>query len=1529
MDTAPSFLRTATQRSFHLLFAALLALSLVLQVAPAQVALAAGHDDLANATEIIPPLLNDSTNTTGASRDTGEIGGNNGTCNFPAIGNTRSVWYRYSPTSDGFLYLDTFGSNYDTVLEVFSGPATPTFAQLTSLLCNDDAGTTSQSALVVPVTSGTHYYIVVRRFGGGLGGDLVFSATFDTTLHIYVDQVNGLATNPGTQERPLKTIQQGINAAQPNSSVVHIVSTGEHGEAVVINKSLTLDAPTDAVSVNSFTLNAGADVTLTGSAITAPVVNVNSGASIQQGISLVGLNGSVNVGNGTFAENVTIAKPLTLIAVNEGSATIEPASGNAVTISVANVIVRGLNLKASAGTAVNITGGSNITVQRNNITDSTNGVANSTATIVNAQSNYWGDASGPTHASNPGGSGTNVSNNVSYRPWCSAPIPTCGALSGEATKLVFSTSPGNSTAAQPLSPQPVVQVQDNANNIDTSYIGSVTIAIDTNPGGGTLAGTLTVPVVNGEAVFTDLSIDKVGTGYTLIATSGSLTSATSTAFDITAGPVTQLVFTQQPTDTEAGATIAPPIVVEARDAGGNVVTNFTGSVMIAFGTNPVTPGGATLSGTTAANAVAGVATFSNLSINKPGTYTFVASILSPSVSQTSDQFVISAGPPTKLVFATNPGDTPATSPLSPTPQVEVRDAADNVVTNYNGTVTIQIGNNPSSGTLSGATTVPVVNGVASFSNLSIDKAGTGYTLVATGGSLTQATSTAFDITVGAPATLEFSVQPSNAIAGDAISPAIVVRVLDAGGNLVTSYNSDVSLGIQTNPGGGTFITPAAATVAASGGIATFNNIAIDKSGVGYALQATSENLTPVTSAPFNITHAAAAALVFQTSPGNTEVNANLTPAPVVRVVDIYGNTVTSANNAITLGFDNNPTGAAFGGVGSLTLNATAGEATFNDISINQIGTGYTLKATAAALTPAISNPFNITKLGAAVIISDLLHTYDGTPKAVSVTTNPSGLTTVITYSSTLNGYGPSQTAPTDAGTYDVFAQVDDPNYGGSATATLTINKATATVTLTDLNQTYDGTPRPASATTMPPALPVVFTYSGGGYGPSATPPTNAGSYTVQATIDHQNYQGSTTDTLVIAKANATITVTNLNQNYDGSEHPVTVTTTPAGLPYTVTYNGSSRPPTSAGSYTVVVTINHQNYQGATTVTLVINKASQTITFGTLPNKVYGDPPFTVSATASSGLPVTFVASGQCTVSGNTVTITGAGSCTITATQAGNENYSAATPVARVFTISKADQVISFGVLVDRVLANSPFTVSATASSGLAVTFTATGQCTVSGTTVTLTGLGVCNITANQAGNANYNAAAPVSRSFRIVEAFLAMMPMVMDHPKPDLVGSFTLSTGTIVPDTPVVVTVTVTNTGTASAEGFWVDFYIEPSSPPTDTNQPWNRRCKLVPCYGIAWYVDQVILPGESITLTSTPDSYYAPNTRWQRIFLKDTKSLYLYVDSWNPGMATGAVEELDETNNVASFTITTRRTNTDASVQPLPDTLPPRPVRP
>ena len=171
-----------------------------------------------------------------------------------------------------------------------------------------------------------------------------------------------------------------------------------------------------------------------------------------------------------------------------------------------------------------------------------------------------------------------------------------------------------------------------------------------------------------------------------------------------------------------------------------------------------------------------------------------------------------------------------------------------------------------------------------------------------------------------------------------------------------------------------------------------------------------------------------------------------------------------------------------------------------------------------------------------------------------------------------------------------------------------------------------------------------------------------------------------------------------------------------------------------------------------TNSLTVGKASQTITFGPLPSKTYGDPPFTVSATASSGLAVGFSASGNCTVASTTVTITGAGSCTITASQPGDSNYFPATNVPQTFSIAKANQTIAFGPLPNKTTSDPPFTVSATASSGLPVSFAASGQCTVSGNTVTITAAGSCTITASQGGNSNYNAAPNVPQTFTITSS---------------------------------------------------------------------------------------------------------------------------------------------------------------------------------
>jgi trimeric autotransporter adhesin len=107
---------------------------------------------------------------------------------------------------------------------------------------------------------------------------------------------------------------------------------------------------------------------------------------------------------------------------------------------------------------------------------------------------------------------------------------------------------------------------------------------------------------------------------------------------------------------------------------------------------------------------------------------------------------------------------------------------------------------------------------------------------------------------------------------------------------------------------------------------------------------------------------------------------------------------------------------------------------------------------------------------------------------------------------------------------------------------------------------------------------------------------------------------------------------------------------------------------AAGAYGAVVTATNSVSQLTATTPVSISKASQTITFNPLPDRRVGDPPFTVSATATSGLSVTFSATGTCSVLGSTVTLTGAGQCTISAHQAGNPNYSPAPDVPRSFMI---------------------------------------------------------------------------------------------------------------------------------------------------------------------------------------------------------------------------------------------------------------------
>jgi len=200
--------------------------------------------------------------------------------------------------------------------------------------------------------------------------------------------------------------------------------------------------------------------------------------------------------------------------------------------------------------------------------------------------------------------------------------------------------------------------------------------------------------------------------------------------------------------------------------------------------------------------------------------------------------------------------------------------------------------------------------------------------------------------------------------------------------------------------------------------------------------------------------------------------------------------------------------------------------------------------------------------------------------------------------------------------------------------------------------------------------------------------------------------------------------------------------------------------TITGAGTVVVTANQAGnaaYQAATPVaqTLIVNQASQVISFSLASPVTYGVAPITLSATATSGLAVSFaVTSGPATISGNTLTITGGGIVVVTATQAGNANYSAATPDAQTLVVNPAAQTITFAQPTSPVTYGvAPITLSATTTSGLAVTFTVkSGLATVSGNTLTITGAGAVVIAADQLGNASYSAASEVTRTIQVNKA---------------------------------------------------------------------------------------------------------------------------------------------------------------------------------
>ena len=294
---------------------------------------------------------------------------------------------------------------------------------------------------------------------------------------------------------------------------------------------------------------------------------------------------------------------------------------------------------------------------------------------------------------------------------------------------------------------------------------------------------------------------------------------------------------------------------------------------------------------------------------------------------------------------------------------------------------------------------------------------------------------------------------------------------------------------------------------------------------------------------------------------------------------------------------------------------------------------------------------------------------------IGSTALPSGLTLD-------NATGLISGSPLVTGRYSVTLSAE--NAAGAGTASFVLNVAASvpvpanqTITFGALaTKTFGDAPLPLSATassglsvTYASANTAVATVSG-----NTVTIVGVGTTTITASqIGDANYNTApaVVQTLTVNKAAAAVSLGNLAATYDSTPKAATVATTPSGLTTNVTYDGSATAPTNAGSYAVVGTIANANYAGTASGTLVIAKANQTITFGALAAKANGDAPFTLGATASSGLAVSYASSNTAvaTVSGSTVTIVGAGTTTITASQAGNANYSPATAATQTLTLS--------------------------------------------------------------------------------------------------------------------------------------------------------------------------------------------------------------------------------------------------------------------
>lgn len=339
-----------------------------------------------------------------------------------------------------------------------------------------------------------------------------------------------------------------------------------------------------------------------------------------------------------------------------------------------------------------------------------------------------------------------------YTPATSEPIT---ITVGPAARVGLATQPGLATMGHPFVQQPVAQIQDMGGNHVVSASGTITVRKDTSvsPPGTTLQGTTALVTTGGQAAFTDLAFDLPGLGFVLIFESGALLAAHSNPFNV-ASTATHLAVVVQPGQGAIDAPLSIQPVVEIRDAAGVLVSVDNFSLVTA----EIVPGtgapGATLTGQTSVYAVNGVATFNNLKIATQGLSYHLRFTSTPPLTPANSTAFNIAGIAVKVLVTRQPAGAAGGEQLSVQPKVTILDSNNTPVISDSTTVVtayILPATGSSHAILGGTVSLAAINGVVEFTDLTIDRPGTGYKLgFSAMPVLQQAVSASFDMTGDTP-----------------------------------------------------------------------------------------------------------------------------------------------------------------------------------------------------------------------------------------------------------------------------------------------------------------------------------------------------------------------------------------------------------------------------------------------------------------------------------------------------------------------------------------------------------------------------------------------------------------------------------------------------------------------------------------------------------------------------------------------------------------------------------------------------------